>query len=469
MAPVKRFIGLASVMLLACGDVVKNDPDGDLDDDTADVDDSPDGADADDMMPSDGVPGGSLVVHVLNRTGDGDPDLNAHVIVHRADGTAIADGAVDASGNYATTIPAGGVVVTVVRTTLDTPQELTSELTSITDVQPGEEITFGIQRRVALQQGGTTSMTATYTQPNGATTGVVFYTSCLANGKAGLNGSVLLEFKDGCHGATFQLLGVHAGLTPPRFVAVDNVPYVASGSFGVGAVSSTMSNFTTTYSNVPPDIGRLATHRRTVVDGMAVAVFSSALVDPAPGTVMTTVPYPAAGFLRAEIISSLDRDSSGTFMQHEVRTPNVQSGLAVDWNELALPWIDDVVPSKTGLAWTTTIDGGAGDVMLASWRGSWNPGRPVTVTWRYIGPQTTNTLVLPRLPSAFSELDPQAAAGDTTHTIGSAQVVFMDYEDMTSYAQIRPHAENYLSSTVDAETMFGGLGFTRRSASRGDR
>lgn len=471
MPPVKRFIGLASVMLLACGDVVKNNPDADGSDDASDADgtDADDtNPDADDTLPPDGVPGAPLVVHVLNRTGDGDPDLNAHVIVHRADGTAIADGAVDASGNYSTTITEGGVIVTVVRTTLDTPQQLTSELTSITDVQPGEEITFGIERRLALQQGGTTTMTATFSEAIGAT-GTNFFTACLANGRAGVNGSVSLEFKDGCHGPTFQLLGVSAGFSPPRYVALDDVPYVANGSFGAGAVNSTMSQFTATYSNVPTKTTRLATHRRTIVNGMAVALFSDAVIDPPAGTVMTTVPYPSASFLRAEIISSLDSDASGTFMQHEVRTPNVQAGLAVDWNELALPWIDAVMPSKTGLTWTTTIAGGAGDVMLTSWRGSWNPGRPVTLTWRYIGTQTANALVLPRLPPAFAELDPQAFGGETTHSIGSAQVVFIDYEDLTSYAEIRPHAENYVSSTFDAETMFGGVGFTRRTAGRSDR
>lgn len=470
MPPVKRFIGLASVMLLACGDVVKNNPDADGGDDAdaSDADDTnPDGSDADDMMPTDGPPG-VVTVHVLNRTGDGAPDLNAHVVVHLADGTAIADGAVDTSGNYTAEVPPGAFIVTVVRTTLDTPSQLSSELTSITGVQAGEEITFGLQRRVALQEGGTSAMTATYTEAVGAT-GSTFYTSCLTNGRSGSGGSVVLEFKDGCHGAAFQLLGVAPGLTPPRFVALNDVPFMAGGSFGAGAIANTMSQFTATHTNVPIKITRLATHRRTIVDGTAVAVFSDAQLDPASGTVMATVPYPSAPFLRAEIVASLDSDSSGTFMQHEVRTPNVQSGIAINWSELALPWIDDVVATKTGLTWTTTIPGGAGDVMLTSWRGSWNPGRPVTATWRYIGPQTNSALVLPRLPTAFAELDPQAFGGDTTHTLGSAQVVFMDYEDLTSYDDVRPQAENYVAGTLDAETMFGGVGFTRRAAARGDR
>jgi hypothetical protein len=473
MPPVKRFIGLASVMLLACGDVVKNNPDADggddIDADGTDADDiNPDGSDADDMMPTDGVPGESIVVHVLNRAGDGAPDLNAHVIVHLADGTAIADGAVDTNGNYTATVPSGGVVVTVVRTTLDTPQQLTSDLTSITDVQAGEEITVGLARRVAVQEGGTTAMTASYTESMGAT-GTNFYTACLVNGRAGTSGTVTLEFKDGCHGANFQLLGVSVGLVLPRFVALNDVPYTASGNFGAGAVTQTMSQFTATHSNVPPNVSRLATHRRTIVDGTAVATFSDAATDPAPGTVMISVPYPSASFLRAEVVATLSSTASETFMQHEVRTPSVQSGLAVDWTELALPWIDTVTASKTGLAWQTTIAGGSGDVMATSWRGSWNPGRPVTVTWRYIGTQTSNALTLPRLPPEFAELDPQAFAGTTMNPLGSASVTFIDYEDISSYAEIRAHAENYVGTMMDAETMFGGVGFTRRNASRGDR
>ena len=35
---------------------------------------------------------------------------------------------------------------------------------------------------------------------------------------------------------------------------------------------------------------------------------------------------------------------------------------------------------------------------------------------------------------------------------GGTQFCSMDYEDFTSYAEIRPHAENYVSSTFDAET-----------------
>jgi hypothetical protein len=405
---------------------------------------------------------------VLNRLGDGAPDRNAHVIVHAADGTAIADGPVDNDGRFSAEAPPGRFVVTVVRTSLDTPTELTSELTSVTGVAAGEDLTFGLERRVALQEGGTTTMTSTYTNAAGSI-GTTFYTSCLPNGRSGVGGTVSLEFRDGCRGNAFQLLAVSVGLAKPRFVALNAVPYVSGSSFGTGVLSEPMSPFVATHSNVPPALTRLATHRRTLVDGVAVATFSSAVTDVPPGTVALEVLYPVAPFLRAEVVGSLDSTLSGTFMQHEVRTPNVQAGIAIDWNELALPWIDNVKPVKTGVTWTTTIAGGAGDAMFTSWRGTWNPGRPVTVTWRTIGPRTDNALVLPRLPPAFAELDPQAFGGEPTHTVGSAQVVFMDYEGFDSYDDIRLHPDNYLSGTLDAETVFGGVGFTRRTASRGDR
>src|SRR5262245_11038662 len=108
-------------------------------------------------------------VTALSLVGDGLPDTTAKVVFHDLEGTVILDGAVDAMGHTQATLPSGGTV-SAIRITNDTPTSLVATITTVIGVKAGDDLTFGLKPSATItNQGGQTSMTATFTPLAAAT------------------------------------------------------------------------------------------------------------------------------------------------------------------------------------------------------------------------------------------------------------------------------------------------------------
>lgn len=438
-------------VLAACGSVTANDPDGSLPD--------PDAPE----VPVDNRP---VKVIVLTSTGDGLPELTARVLFQDAAGNLVLDGMVDQAGQIESPLPTGGTVTTI-RITDDTPAQLRAELSTITGVRPGDDLTFGAKARPTItNQGGQTSMTFDYTPVTNATSHV-FSTTCDTASGTTMTGpppaaSVALDFRDPCHGATFDVLGVASGtaLAAPRFLHVKNVMHEAGAKRDLVGAFIEMKPFTVTTLNVPPGLSNMAVARASLLDHTPVAAQSESLANPAAGTIATSVPFAQGVGTRSEVNVTLNRSGAAGFQRHSMRTPTLTPSATVDLDQQTVPWLADVTGTPSGITWTTTV-GGDPDGMAMRWAGQWTVGSRTTIVgWRVAQPFAATGMTLPRLPPAYAELDPQAQT--TTITAGHPTLSIVNFDVVDGYDAFRQQPETLSVATLEQLGAFVGMPVQRR-------
>lgn len=438
-----RQLGIfAWVFVAACGEVQDTAPDGP-------VDAPPDAASA------------PVKVTVLNYLGDGAPDVAAQMIFQDLDGNVVFEGQVDAMGKLEAPLPTGGTV-TEVRIVTDTATQLRAEITTIMGVKPGDDLTFGLKPRPTItNQGGQTTMSASFTPVSGATSHL-FFTTC-GTASAGAASPVTLTFRDSCHGPTFDLVGVASGgtLTTPRFNRVLNINHQNGGSFTIPGGFTTMSNFTVNAQNVPAEVSSWSVRRASMLENTAVAEQAVALGDPPAGTVSTVVPYAPAVGTRSQVTLSFVRPDAVGSQVHIAHTPSLASSLDVDLGRQQVPWLSNIVGTPTGTSWTTAVPGDASDGMLTLWTGRWVIGNRTTIVgWRIAHPPLATGLTLPRLSATHAAVDPQAQTVAVTPSNG--QVFAVDYDVIDGYDGFRQQPDTLLVTSTSTMGAFVGMPFQRR-------
>ena len=234
-------------------------------------------------------------------------------------------------------VPKGGSV-TGVRIATDTPTQLTAQITSIMGIEPGDDLTLGFKQRATVtNQGGQTSMTASYTPFPGAT-GHQFHTMC-GSTFTGTTSPVTLSFRDSCHGATFDLLLIATGVTPQRYIRLTGVNHQNGQGFTVPATYSNMSNFTFNVLNVPAEVSGMSVTRSSMIEHASVAGQGLGLGDPVAGTVTATVPYAPNVGTRAEVQVAFARSDVPGTQVHAVHTATLASSIDIDLEGQKVPWI----------------------------------------------------------------------------------------------------------------------------------
>ncbi len=420
---------------------------------------SPDAAD--DAAPD--APRGPVTVTALTSLGDGAPDIGAKVVFQDPAGNVVSEGTVDSTGKLEAMLPTGGTV-TRIRIVSDSPTLLRGDIMTITGVEPGDELTFGLATRPTItNQGGQTTMSASYTPSSGATSHLFFTTCGIASG--GTTSPVTLTFRDSCHGPTFDLVGVaSAAAITPRYVRLTNINHENGQSFTIPGGFLTMSTFTVNVQNVPAEISSMSASRSSMLDHAAVATQSVSLGDPAAGPVSATVPYPPPVGTRAEVSLSMARTGASGSQVHAVHTATVASSIDIDLGRQGVPWLSSPTWSPTGVSWTTAVPGDAPDGMLTVWNGRWVIGnRSTQVTWRIAHAPSATGISLPRLPPAHAAFDPQAQTVPIMPTPFVTGTLFaVDYDVVGGYAEFRRQPDTLLSSPVDDMGAFVGMPFQRR-------
>ena len=420
----------------------------------------------------DAPPPTPVKVTVLTTGGDGAPDPAAKVVFQDAAGAVIQDGAVDAAGHTQAMLPTGGTVV-VIRTTTDSATLLAAQVTVMTGVKPGDDLTFGIKAPpTILTLGGATTMTATF-PPDSAAGATTFYTDCGGSSGASdpIKGVATLTFRDSCHGARFDLIGIASGgnLLAPQFVTLTNINYQGGAAFAIPTAFGDMPQFTVNLQNVPDKLASLQVTRASMIGNVAVAPQVSFTSAPAAGSLAVMVPF-APGFgTRSELALGATRADATSFQVFDVHTDTLTASATVDAGALALPWITDLKANPTGATWTTVAQGGTPDGMLTQWGGSWTDatGRAVSVAWRVIQPAQASGITLPKLPVAYASVDPSQQTVVVSPRL--LFVVYGDYDQVSGYDDLRRMAESYLplmfSVSGDVPSALGaftGMPFKRR-------
>jgi hypothetical protein len=407
------------------------------------------------------TPPAAVKVTVLTYLGDGAPDLAARMIFQDPEGNVVFEGQVDAMGKLEAPLPRGGTV-TEVRIVTDTATTLRAEITTITGVKPGDDLTFGVKPRPTIvNQGGQTTMSASYTPVSGATSHV-FFTTC-GTSSAGTTTPVTLLFRDSCHGPTFDLVGVASGgtLTTPLFTRVTNINHQNGGSFTIPGGYTTMANFTVNAQNVPAEISSLTVRRASMLDNTAVASQTVSVGDPPAGTVSTLVPYAQTVGTRSLVTLTFSRpDALGSQVQ-AVHTSTLANSLDVDLGRQQVPWLSSPLQSSTGVAWTTAVPGDPPDGMLTLWNGRWVIGNRTTIVgWRIAHAPSATGMTLPRLSPMHEAVDPQAQS--VPITLNGGTVFAVDYDVVNGYDDFRQQPDTLLTSPTEVMGAFVGMPFQRR-------
>jgi hypothetical protein len=403
----------------------------------------------------------SVKVTALTYAGDGRPDPAARIIFQDVEGTVMFEGPVDAMGKLEAMLPSGGTV-TKVNIVADTPTSLRADVTTIMGVQPGDELTLGLPARPTITNaGGQTTMSANFTPIPGATD-YLFFTTCGLT-VADDTSPVTLNFRDSCHGPTFDLVMVVSGgtLVTPRFISLRNINHQNGQSFTMPGIYSTMGSFTVSSKNVPAEISSLLVTHASLLEHTTVAAQTVVVGDPPAGTLSSVVPFATGVGSRSEVSLLFSRPDAVGFQQHSLHTATPQTGVEVDFNRQRMPWLSNIRVMPTGITWTTIEEGEVPDGMMIVWNGEWiEGGRTTSVEWRIAYPGSTSGLPLPRLPTTYTALDPRAQTVPVIPKRGT--VVAVDYDIVTGYAEFRRQPEVLVMPLIDLMGAFIGLPYQRR-------
>lgn len=435
---------LAAVILVACGDVVKLQPDG-----------ASDGASNPD------APSGPVLVTVLSAASDGAPDVTARVVFQDPQGALVHDTIVDAMGKAQALLPSGGTV-TVVRVTADTPTTHNAKLTTITGVKPGDDLVIGLKKRaVTTDQGGATQMNVNYTTVPGSTYYQFFY-ACGNGGIVQAPPPNALPFRDSCHGASFDLLATAQGGTimPPRFSYLSGVTHTNGGVFTMPNGFVPMTTFTINATNTPAEVTSISSSRWSLIENVPASRQNGSVSgDPPAGTVSMTMPYAQGVGTSSQVEVQFSRP--GSTMQHQARTATLASSISIDLGEHELPVLTAPAATRTGATWTALTAFDAPDGQMLFWHGSWTVGaQSQDVIWSVVGPASLTGQPLPALAAALAQYDP--AAQTAAITVGTAILYMVDYDVVAGYDEFRQMPETLVESSFETKGAFVGMPHQRR-------
>jgi hypothetical protein len=404
----------------------------------------------------------SVAVTVLTTTGDGKPDATARVVFQDPDGAVVADLMVDAQGHAQSPLPRGGSVTAVVQSTSGT--SVTAAATTITSVAPGDNLTFGQAAQPGVLQGGLTSMMVTF-PPVADATLYSFSTSCGTIKSASSPASI--NFRDSCHGATFDLLGTTNADGVPMYVRLANVTYQAGGTFGVPTTFLPMPSYTVTAHNVPAEVSAMSVSRASLAGNLAVAsITANVSGDPPAGNVTVHMAFPDGFGTRSDLDLIMGRNDAAIPQHVEVHTAGLGTSADVDVAPQPLPWITNFAQTATGATWTQVAAGdGTGTAML-TWTGTWSAGGTAyTGTRTVVQPLSgvTNSMTLSVLPAAYMAIDPVQQT--VVVTPSSANLVMGNYDLPNSDAQIRQMPQILLTDPAGNMGALLGTAFQRRIVS----
>ena len=406
----------------------------------------------------DASPLGLVRVLVLSTTGDGQPDPSATVVVQAPDGSVIADAAVAADGTAQAMIPPGAQV-SAIRLPTDTATTLDAQVTTITGVRPGDALVFGLRAAPApTTVGGQTTMSASFSPATGASR-YNFFTPCGLSIATATPAT--LTFRDGCHGAAFDLLATTVAAGVPMFLKVAAVNYQSGGAFAIPATFAPMDTFTVHLTNTPDAIGTLAVTRASMVGHLPIASTTvTPAGDPPAGAVDVALSYPQGFGTRSELSVLIGRPDATISQRHDAHTASLLASATVDLGAHRLPWLTDLAQTATGARWTQVAAGDAPDGQLLTWRGRWTDGaRAVQVAWNVVGPAAP-TASLPRLPARWARVDPGQQPGQVVPA--GVTLYLADYDVLDGYDALRQMPETLLTTTPGTLGAFVGMPFERR-------
>ena len=387
--------------------------------DAAPDDAAPDASDAGlDAGPADASPEGQVTMNV---TLNGAPEPGVLVVFQDSEGAILTSGTTDATGAFASVVPAGSQVTVVL---LDGNNV---ELETVTALAPGDVLTAN---NPGPQHGVTVDVTSVPANPPAGTTQDEFVAgdSCLQNATPGTTGPFTIYAQ--CLGSAGQLsllaYALDTNFNELAFTFQKGISVLDDGGFDGFPVS-----FTGTWS--PPATVELSTPLSAVPMGTLVYEESSGgeITAESPGPPIGLVAedgglqdysfaatshpgYPDAVQVEGSVFAANAPANAIAMQARATRiTPPTSGGaIAVDVTNMLPPIMSasfgagDAGASPPAITWTTAAPLSEADAVVAWVWGSASPLSDVYMTWTFFGPATTTSFSFPTLPPGATPFDP---------------------------------------------------------------
>lgn len=343
-----------------------------------------------DATPDDAVRGD---VSVVVEVSDDQPTVERSVVVFNDRAGVVLDvGFLDENGRATGEVTAGGSVSVI------WPASYRTDITTVLDVSPGDEIRFAFvlpmeslvgyvevefpldptaeQHGVRLC-GGTIGV-----QPGQNSVSMGLIPSCTTE----LVDVTVFSFRSG---------GEPKYLTSPNRFAMPGGMLLIAGDY------SPFETFTATLRDLPSDVGRATASMMLFDDGRFLTGHGGTFQAPVSGVVTSELRYAPAGDTMS--VRSL-YELAGTQVSQQIEEW-IPSNANYETTPTLLPWVlGGTVDPDAGTVEISTQGDGPADVAYVEF--STGAGAGVALVWAIIGPGTERILTIPELPPPYDQLRP---------------------------------------------------------------
>jgi len=431
----------AAALATGCGKV-KTFPDG------GGGADAPAAADAG----PDANPRGTVHVTVIDNNGTGAPVVNAPVVFFDPDGSMVADVKTDGNGQaQADVLP--GATATAVWTLANNRYQIMT----ITDIAPGDNLTFGYTANTGTADG---TFTVNNVPTYGSATSYTVYGPC-GSGDVGAGAPVaVLNLSTDCEGASNELivLAKNSNGATIGSLTKTGVTYTNGGSISLtGSAYDSVQSFTANYTNIPAGVSQIQLRRTSAFPNGPTDI---AMGNPSGMTLNLSVPSAPGAGTSAFITSNFTR-STGEQQILRQRVAGASFSYGADVGTNLLSWIQQPTLDVANQVLTQTPSGvgHAIDVYFADVQYSRTVGQ-VTSSYEWIVFQKeAGPAFLPQLPGDVPPVNPLA-----TDTVSSTVAIQFETSDLDGYDAARQSPLDAFRNLLLGSTAADAIRYTTSSA-----
>jgi hypothetical protein len=427
---------LLLTLIAACDPVVAHTPDA--------------GADATPDAPTHGM----VRVQIYDPHPTGAVVTGVPVVFIEADGTQVGHPTTDSQG-YASADVHAGASATVVITTQGSTQ-----MTTLLGLKPGDDIILGPRRGTPTDAG---TFTVSWPSYGGGVGQYYVYGPCGGTNTGPSALQATLSMKSDCKQDTMDLLLIaeDSNGNPLGYLTKTGVAFAAGGSTALTGSYDSVSSFTASYTNIPPNVTSID-YSRNMPDGYGFSRGSSG--SPMSGTFSTSVPAPQGS--KAQVTTDINNSASGAEQTFVFGIQGNALTYGMDVGATALPWLGKPMLDAANHRITVSVDptGTSNDKPDAffaqtSYSRTVN-GTAQSFAWLLLS-ATPGDVTMPTLPPEVGDVMPKA-----DDTVGFTAAAMVESDAIDGYDTIRQ--DIYLTVLSVTDPIHPTAGKTRESINFGN-
>ncbi|MBK9070832.1 MAG: hypothetical protein IPL79_07525 [Myxococcales bacterium] len=377
-------------------------------------------------------PDGPATVLVLDVVGNG-PLPGISVVVNDADGGYL-ETLITNDDGIATVeeVPTGGSI-TVVR-----PYDNSYDLTTIFEIEPGDELVMG--RKAGRDWNYVGSMEVLLPVGPGNNDHYIIHTKC-GEEDIGSSTSGDIEFLGFCQDGEFSVFALAQDFPISAYsIYSSGHTFAAGGTIDLtGATWLPGGTYTVALTQLPAGLNYISALWNATEDGFKMGRgYGLDDLDTEPNAVTIDIPSQDGGD-GSNVLIELHRSNASDQIIREQRTANRYDN---SYPAMALPMLSWPLYSfedKT-LSWSEQIPGAAADAFRAMLFWTTGPDEaPTYFTWTFIGSPERTSLHVPTMPASLGDIEPtfSATSSDTCNQSGCPHIELIETDVSDGYRDMR--------------------------------